>query len=212
MSLHQQIWRELSAIDITGHVEKKNGLDYLSWAFAIQKLNERFPNNTYSFNESTMPDGTMMTECMLTIHHGSDVAMRSMWLPVMDFRNKAIVNPDAFAINTSRMRCLVKCLAMWGLGLSLYSKTELTDEPKQPEPAKKGLIGQKKLLWQRYLIDVVDAIDREDGHALLELDQELQEDEPVYEALHRSLTSDQKKEIGRLIHDVAKTEVKDDQL
>jgi hypothetical protein len=149
---------------------------------------------------------------MLTIHHGSDVAMRSMWLPVMDFRNKAIVNPDAFAINTSRMRCLVKCLAMWGLGLSLYSKTELTDEPKQPEPAKKGLIGAKKLLWQRYLIDVVDAIDREDGHALLELDQELQDDEPVYEALHRSLTSDQKKEIGRLIHDVAKTEVKDEEL
>lgn len=205
MSLHQQIWRELSAIDITGHVEKKNGLDYLSWAFAIQKLNEHFPNNSYGFTETTMPDGTVMTECMLTITVGNETAMRSMWLPVMDFRNKAISNPDAFAVNTSRMRCLVKCLAMWGLGLGLYSKTELTGETeaKPAEPAKKPLIGAKKLLWQRYLIDVIDAIDREDGHALLELDQELQDDEPVYEALHRSLTSDQKKEIGRLIHDVA---------
>ena len=208
MSLHQQIWRELSAIDITGHVEKKNNLDYLSWAFAIQKLNEHFPNNSYSFKETPMPDGTVMTECMVTIQEGDEAAMRTMWLPVMNYKNQAIVNPDAFAINTARMRCLTKCLAMWGLGLSLYSKTELTDEPKPAEPAKKGLIGQKKLLWQRYLIDVIDAIDREDGHALLELDQELQEDEPVYEALHRSLTSDQKKQIGQLIHDVANQEVK----
>jgi len=202
MSLHQQIWRELSAIDVSGHVEKKNNLDYLSWAFAIAKLSEHFPNHSYGFNETKYDDGTVMVECMLTIHHGEETAMRTMWLPVMDFRNKAIANPDAFAINTTRMRCLVKCLAMWGLGLNLYSKTELYDEPQaQAEPEKKGLIGQKKLLWQRYLIDVVDAIDREDGHALFELDQELQDDEPVYETLHRSLTTDQKKEINRLIHE-----------
>ena len=120
MSLHKQIWDTFSKIDVSGHVEKKNGLDYLSWAFAISKLNEHYPNNSYAFTETTLEGGTVMTECVMTIQDGKETAIRTMWLPVMDYRNKAIANPDAFAINTTRMRCLVKCLAMWGLGLSLY--------------------------------------------------------------------------------------------
>jgi hypothetical protein len=44
-----------------------------------------------------------------------------MWLPVLDFKNKAQPQPDAFSINSSRMRCLVKCCAMHGLGLYIYS-------------------------------------------------------------------------------------------
>jgi len=44
-----------------------------------------------------------------------------MWLPVLDHKNKAITNPNAFDINSARMRCLVKCLAMHGLGHYIYS-------------------------------------------------------------------------------------------
>ena len=198
MSLHQQIWRELSAIDITGHVEKKNNLDYLSWAFAIQKLNEHFPNNSYSFKETPMPDGTVMTECMVTIQEGDEAAMRTMWLPVMNYKNQAIVNPDAFAINTARMRCLVKCLAMWGLGLSLYSKTELTDEP---EPPKKRVNKEQK---QLYVTAFLDALEEEDALALKELGDELKEDEAMMSEVWKEFSSKQKAEIKKILDTLRK--------
>lgn len=65
-----------------------------------------------------------------------------MWLPVMDYKNKAIVNPDAFALNTAMMRCLVKCLALFGLSHYIYAGEDLptavqetklvVQEPKPP--------------------------------------------------------------------------------
>ena len=207
-NLYKQIWDELSVIDVSPFVEKKGGLSYLSWGHAIKTLKAYYPHSNWSFTERAEADGTMMVECSLTIQHGDAAAMQSMWLPVLDFKNKPIAMPNAFQINTARMRCLTKCISMFGLGIGLYVGEDLGEpKPVVAEPAKKPLTGQKKLLWQRYLIDVVEAIDREDGSALLELDRELQDDEPVYEALHRSLTSDQKKQIGQLIHD-ANNEVK----
>jgi hypothetical protein len=63
-------------------------------------------------------------------------------LPVMDNKNKAIPNPDAFAVNTAIMRCMVKALALHGLGLYVYAGEDLPDgedkpEPKKPEPEQK---------------------------------------------------------------------------
>jgi hypothetical protein len=49
-------------------------------------------------------------------------------LPVMDYRNKAIPNPDAFAVNTAIMRCMTKALALHGLGLYLYSGEDVPEE------------------------------------------------------------------------------------
>jgi hypothetical protein len=60
-----------------------------------------------------------------------------MWLPVLDFKNKAIQSPNAFDINSARMRCLVKCLAMFGLGHYIYagesapSPQQATDEQRE---------------------------------------------------------------------------------
>ena len=198
MSLHKQIWDTFSKIDVSGHVEKKNGLDYLSWAFAISKLNEHYPNNSYAFTETTLEGGTVMTECVMTIQDGKEIAVRTMWLPVMDYRNKAIANPDAFAINTTRMRCLVKCLAMWGLGLSLYSKTELTDEP---EPPKKRINKEQK---QMYVTAFLDALEVEDALALKELGDELKEDEPMMSAVWSEFSSKQKAEIKSILDTLRK--------
>ena len=50
---------------------------------------------------------------------------RLMWLPVMDYKNKAIVNPDTRAVSDTRMRCLTKCLAMYGLGHYIYAGEDL---------------------------------------------------------------------------------------
>ena len=63
-----------------------------------------------------------------------------MQLPVMDHRNRAIVNPDAFAVNTAMQRALVKCVALHGLGLYLYAGEDLPDaetgEEIKPAPTK----------------------------------------------------------------------------
>ena len=128
----REIWETLSKVDCSKHVEKKNGLSYLSWAWAWGVLMEYYPEATFEFGEpSIMPDGTMMVFCTVTIGENS----RRMWLPVMDYKNKAIVNPDAFALNTAMMRCLVKCLALFGLGHYIYAGEDLPTAVAQ-DPAE----------------------------------------------------------------------------
>ena len=120
--MYKEIWQKLSKIDCTAHVEKKNGLSYLSWAWAWGVLMEHYPEASYSFDApQVFPNGTHMVFCTVTIGECS----RRMWLPVMDHRNKAIVDPDSFAVNTAMMRCLVKCLALYGLGHYIYAGEDL---------------------------------------------------------------------------------------
>ena len=129
----KEIWLTLSTIDCSKHVEKKNGLSYLSWAWAWGVLMKYYPEAEFQFAEpKSQPDGTMMVFCTVKIGDHS----RTMWLPVMDYKNKAIVNPDSFAINTANMRCLVKCMALFGLGLYIYAGEDL---PLFVEPEKKVL-------------------------------------------------------------------------
>ena len=63
-----------------------------------------------------------------------------MWLPVMDYKNKAIASPDTRAVSDTRMRCLTKCLAMFGLGHYIYAGEDLPPDsgpPSEPKPEKK---------------------------------------------------------------------------
>jgi len=124
------IWQTLSKIDVSDHIEKKNDLSYLSWAWAWGILMENYPDATYEFLEpETHINGSMTVFCQVSINKTT----RLMWLPVMDYRNKAIPNPDAFAINTAKMRCLVKCLALFGLGHYIYAGEDTIDV-KQEAP------------------------------------------------------------------------------
>lgn len=120
-SLNGHIFDTFSRIDCTGHVEKKGGLDYIAWTFAYRTLMEYFPENTIEFTEEYLQNGTVMIHCDVTITVGEQTANRKGWLPVLNYSNKAIVNPDAMQINTSRMRCLTKTLALFGLGLNVYA-------------------------------------------------------------------------------------------
>jgi len=136
--LHRQIWDTLSTIDCSAHVEKKGNLDYLKWSFAWSQLKKYFPNVSYKFSDRTFPDGTVEVTCKLTIHQGEEKAMHEMWLPCMDFRNKPIQQPDAFAINTTKMRCLVKTISLFGLGTTIYGgHVELA--PEAPLVASKPI-------------------------------------------------------------------------
>jgi hypothetical protein len=129
VSLSKEVWQTLSAIDVSQHIEKKGNLSYLSWAWAYGTMMEHYPDLHYSFEEDKCEDtGTVEISCVVHIHTGSErdeMMMRHMWLPVMDHRNKAITNPDKFAINSSKMRCLVKCFAMFGLGHYIYAGEDI---------------------------------------------------------------------------------------
>jgi len=75
-----------------------------------------------------MPDGTAMVKVSVTIKGDT----KSCVLPVMDNRNRAITNPDAFSVNTAVMRCLAKCIAMFGLGLYIYAGEDLPEGASPP--------------------------------------------------------------------------------
>lgn len=129
---YAEIWQTLSEIDVSKRLEKKNGLSYLSWAWAWGILMENYPDATYEFLQpETHMNGTMTVYCQVSINKTT----RLMWLPVMDYKNKAIPNPDATAINKAKMRCLVKCLALFGLGHYIYAGED-TIFP-EPEPIKR---------------------------------------------------------------------------
>jgi hypothetical protein len=121
---------KLANVNVSQHVEKKQNMSYLSWSWAVDQLMRHDPKANWSFREPMVyPDGTMMVHCDVTAFGKS----MYMFLPVMDHRNKAIQNPDAFAINKAMMRCLVKGIAVHGLGLYIYAGEDLPEEEKQAQ-------------------------------------------------------------------------------
>lgn len=123
---------ELLQINVSGHTEKKNGLTYLSWAWAwaeVLKIDPLARWHAVEYSDERgcarpcmyLADGTAMVKTEVTIKGETKVCL----LPVMDHRNKAIKNPDAFAINTAIMRCMTKAISMHGLGLYIYAGEDL---------------------------------------------------------------------------------------
>jgi len=120
---------DLLKINVNEHIEKKNGLSYLSWAWAWAEVIRLDPDASY---EVHMFDGKPYQDVNGTGMVWVTVEMfkrrRSCWLPVMDFRNKPIMNPDAFQVNSALMRCLVKTIAMHGLAMYIYAGEDLPQE------------------------------------------------------------------------------------
>jgi hypothetical protein len=127
---------ELARVDCSRHVEKKGRFSYLSWPFAVTELLTRHPQATWRVFEQ--PDGTpyFATPAGCFVKVGVTVAgvERVQIHPVLDQANRPIDNPDAFAINTSIQRALVKGIALHGLGLYIYAGEDLpaADAPAAP--------------------------------------------------------------------------------
>ena len=129
---------KLSRIDVSKHVEKKGQLSYLSWAWAWGVLMEHYPDANYTFAENEIHlDGSVTVHCSLTV----DGITRAMWLPVMDNRNNSIQNPTSRAISDQKMRCLVKAIAMHGLGHYIYAGEDLPKAESVEEADIKVLVG-----------------------------------------------------------------------
>jgi len=115
---------ELRNVDVSDKIEKKNNLSYLSWAWAVDTLLQHDPLATWTYGQPVAFGDTVMVFCTVSAFGKSMTAQ----LPVMDYRNKAVPNPDAFAVNTAMQRCLAKAIALHGLGLSLYVGEDLWDD------------------------------------------------------------------------------------
>lgn len=120
--------------NVNEHTEKKANLTYLSWAWAWAEALKADPMASYKVEMFNDVDGGNPT-CYMDINGTAMVWVTvtmfgkpmTCQLPVMDFRNKAILNPDAFAVNTAIMRCMTKALSLHGLGLYIYAGEDLPE-------------------------------------------------------------------------------------
>ncbi len=132
------VWGRLSCIDVSGHTEEKNGFTYLSWAWAWQVLKDEYPDATFHKwpdNETGLPyvkdPDTQTAFVRVTVSAGG--AEVTEMFPVLDYANKAIVNPDCFQVNTALQRGLAKAISYLGLGAYIYAGEDLPPTPKDKE-------------------------------------------------------------------------------
>ena len=123
----KSVWETLSAIDVNDKTEEKNGMTYLSWAWAWGKLKDHYPEATfkkhihdgmaYIKDES----GYAFVEVTVTVEGISATEL----FPVLNYKNKAIPDPNAFEVNTALQRGLAKAIAYHGLGHYIYAGEDL---------------------------------------------------------------------------------------
>ena len=129
---------ELLKINVNDHTERKGNLTYLSWAWAWAEVLKIDPAARYTVHEYDglplvyLKDGTAMVKVSVEIK--GDI--KTCLLPVLDHKNKPIENPNSFAVNTSIMRCLAKCIALHGLGLYIYAGEDLPEAEREEMDAE----------------------------------------------------------------------------
>ena len=139
--MEKSVFEVLNAIDCSEHIEKKNGLSYLSWAWQI--LKKHYPASTYEIYEDAQgrnfhTDGrTCWVKTGVTVEGIEHIE----YLPVMDFRNASILldKVTSFDVNKAIQRSLTKAVARHGLGLYIYAGEDLpdaADEEKRPAASK----------------------------------------------------------------------------
>lgn len=156
---------EFYAINVNDKTEQKNKLTYLSWPFAWAEVKKRCPDATYNIKRFDRGLPYVFDEkvgYMVFTDVTIDGLTHEMWLPVMDGANAAMKDKpyqyqvmqwqngkkvsvtkdcaaaDMFDINKTIMRCLVKNLAMFGVGLYIYAGEDLPDDGEEkPVPASK---------------------------------------------------------------------------
>jgi hypothetical protein len=150
---YKEVWDNLSKIDCSDKIEKKMNLSYLSWAWAWGVLQEHYPQAQYLFYQGEgdvpyvqFPDGTAEVRCRVSI----DNLSREMWLPVMDFKNNAVQNPNSMEVNKAKMRCLTKCLGMYGLGHYIYAGEDVPSEDEEPVKKDKPITELKNVVEETF--------------------------------------------------------------
>ncbi len=121
---------KLYGINVNEHVEKKGGFSYLSWPYAVAQLRMADPQAVWEVKRfEGLP--FLATEAGVFVEVAVTYAgvTLSQIHPVLDGRNRPIMAPSSFEINTSIQRCLVKAIALHGLGLYIYAGEDLPHLP-----------------------------------------------------------------------------------
>jgi hypothetical protein len=132
--MEKNYFTELSKIDVSNNLEKKGKFNYLSWAYAVKALREYDPTATW---EVLRFDGLPYLKTELGYFVEVNVTVKGITLgqihPVLNNQNRPIQTPNSFDINTSIQRCLVKAIALHGLGIWVYAGEDLPME-EAPKP------------------------------------------------------------------------------
>lgn len=164
----ENYFAELNRIDVGEHIEKKNGLSYLAWAWAWGELKKHHPTAFYTVYEDARgciyhTDGQtcwVKTGVSVEISEGRWVE-HIEYLPVMDFRNQSIRvdKVTSMDVNKAIQRSLTKAVARHGLGLYIYAGEDLPDDggseekpakaAKAAEAPKMASDAQKRVLVQK---------------------------------------------------------------
>lgn len=150
-------FEKLYTLDVSKQVEKKDNLSYLSWAYAWREFKRVYPDAEYTVKKGEngrcyFGDEDVGYMVYTTVTAGN--LTYEMWLPVMDSKNKTmklkpykystkygqkdVAGISMFDINKTVMRCLVKNLAMFGLGLYIYAGEDLPEDIKEYKCADCG--------------------------------------------------------------------------
>lgn len=166
--MQEKTFKELSSINVNDKVDSRNGFKYLSWTYAWGEFVKVCPNAKYEIKffdgKPYLFDEKLGYMVFTSVSDGEDT--KTMWLPVMDSRNKTmtdhpykyfakgnwnkakgdydyvekVVNPATmFDINRTIMRCLVKNIAMFGLGLYIYSGEDVPEDNTEKSERWQGL-------------------------------------------------------------------------
>ena len=130
------VFSTLNSINVGEHIEKKNGLSYLAWAWAWAEIKKNYPDAIYTIYENAdgwnyHTDGrTAWVKTGVTINGLEHIE----YLPVMDMRNKSIPldNVTSFDVNKAIQRSLTKACARHGLGLYIYAGEDLPESEQAP--------------------------------------------------------------------------------
>lgn len=152
-------FQELYSLDVNKYVEKKQGLSYLTWSFAWAEFKKIYPEATYEIKKDENGKcyfGDSEIGYMVYTSVSAGGLTYEMWLPVMDNANKSmklnaytystrsgeksVEAVSMFDINKAIMRCLVKNLAMFGLGLYIYAGEDLPEDIKEYVCADCGVV------------------------------------------------------------------------
>ena len=174
------IFNTLYAIDVRPYVFQKGGYDYISWATAVKLLLQNYPlsdwtvtkhkidietnGNTVSIHAPYYVDQRVkgyMVEVQVTIVADDGQITRNETLPVINFRNQVIDQPDQMAVNKTIKRCLVKCLANMGLGLRLYEGdnadySEGDEKDEKAEKSGENIVTAAKKVFNTKVVEAVN--------------------------------------------------------
>jgi len=135
--MSENYFSKLNSINVSDKTEKKNGLTYLSWAWAWGELKKLHPDANYTIYENK--DGWFYHTDGLTCWVKTGVTVNGIehieYLPVMDFKNRSIPleNVTSYDVNKAIQRSLTKAIGRHGLGLFLYAGEDVPEGVEEPQ-------------------------------------------------------------------------------